>query len=61
MKTPVKNLFLPAWLTAGLGLTLAGRATAQNFTNLHNFTGTSDGANPYAGLVLSGNTLYVSG
>ena len=28
------------------------------FTNLHNFTGGSDGANPYAGLILSGNTLY---
>src|SRR5438034_1097977 len=35
------------------------------FTNIHNFTATSgplstndDGANPYAGLVLSGNTLY---
>jgi uncharacterized delta-60 repeat protein len=28
------------------------------FTNLYNFTGGSDGANPYAGLVLSGTTLY---
>lgn len=28
------------------------------FTNLHNFTGVNDGANPYAGLILSGNTLY---
>jgi uncharacterized repeat protein (TIGR03803 family) len=27
------------------------------FTNLHSFTG-SDGASPYAGLILSGNTLY---
>jgi uncharacterized repeat protein (TIGR03803 family) len=41
--------------------------TAQTFTNLHSFTATSgpfpyytnsDGANPNAGLVLSGNTLY---
>jgi len=29
-----------------------------SFTNLHNFTGGSDGAGPYAGVILSGNTLY---
>ncbi len=28
------------------------------FTNLHSFTGGSSGANPYAGLILLGNTLY---
>jgi uncharacterized repeat protein (TIGR03803 family) len=28
------------------------------FTNLHSFTGTSDGANPYAGLVSSGSRLF---
>jgi uncharacterized repeat protein (TIGR03803 family) len=28
------------------------------FTNLHSFTSSSDGATPYGGLVLSGNTLY---
>src|SRR5207249_774346 len=28
------------------------------FTNLHSFTNGSDGADPYAGLILSGNTLY---
>jgi uncharacterized repeat protein (TIGR03803 family) len=28
------------------------------FTNLHSFASSSDGANPYGGLVLSGNTLY---
>jgi uncharacterized repeat protein (TIGR03803 family) len=39
--------------------------TDNGFTNLHSFTATSgtpstnsDGANPYAGLILSGNTLY---
>ncbi len=33
--------------------------TAQTFTTLHSFTGPpSDGANPQAGLVVSGNTLY---
>src|SRR3989442_10826262 len=36
---------------------LVGRLTAQTFTVLHSFTG-GDGAFPYAGLVLSGNTLY---
>src|SRR5262249_37226996 len=28
------------------------------FTNLHTFTGGSDGANPNGGLIVSGNTLY---
>ena len=31
---------------------------AQSFTTLHNFTGGTNGANPYAGLVISGNTLF---
>ena len=69
MKTCIKNLFtrrggascavwvLPA-LIAGFGLMPAGRMTAQTFTNLHSFTGGSDGANPQAGLILLGNTLY---
>jgi uncharacterized repeat protein (TIGR03803 family) len=34
-------------------VTLRGKETV-----LHSFTGGADGANPYAGLVLSGNTLY---
>lgn len=52
-------LFVVPALAAGLGLMPAGRVAAQTFTNLHSFTGGSDGANPYyAGLVLSGNTLY---
>jgi uncharacterized repeat protein (TIGR03803 family) len=69
VKTYIKNLFtrlggascaawvLPA-LIAGLGLIPAGRLTAQTFTILHSFTGGGDGANPLAGLILSGNTLY---
>jgi uncharacterized repeat protein (TIGR03803 family) len=69
MKTCIKNLFtrlggascvawvLPA-LIAGLGLIPAGRVTAQTFTTLYSFTGDSDGGNPYAGLILSGSTLY---
>jgi len=54
---PVHSFLLPA-LIAGLGLIPAGRVTAQTFTIVHSFTGGSDGANPIAGLILSGNTLY---
>ena len=57
MKTSIKNLFLLPALIAGLGLLPAGRVTAQTFTNLYDFTG-FDGAEPAAGLVLSGDTLY---
>jgi uncharacterized repeat protein (TIGR03803 family) len=74
MKTSNKNLFtrpggascaawvLPA-LIAVLGLIPAGRVMAQTFTTLYSFTATSnfinsDGANPRAGLILLGNTLY---
>ncbi|HWX22481.1 MAG TPA: choice-of-anchor tandem repeat GloVer-containing protein [Candidatus Binatia bacterium] len=59
------NLVYRLVVTTGLSLALAGRVTAQTFTTLHNFTAlsgslhtNSDGANPYAGLILSGNTLY---
>src|ERR1035437_3483474 len=58
MKTRTKHLSpLPA-LIAGLGLILAGPVSAQVFKTLHTFTGGSDGANPFAGLILSGNALY---
>ncbi len=50
------------------GVVFAVNTDGMGFTNLHNFTPTvqnssgvltnSDGANPYGGLVLSGNTLY---
>jgi uncharacterized repeat protein (TIGR03803 family) len=58
MKRRIKNLFVLPALIAGLGLILTSRVTAQNFTTLHSFTNNPDGANPYAGLILSGNTLY---
>ncbi len=58
MKTHIKNLFLLPALAAGLGLILAGQATAQTFTTLYSFTGGSDGAQPLAGLILSSNILY---
>ncbi len=50
-------------LLAGLGVMLTSDLTAQSFTNLHSFTAlnnntNNDGANPFARLILSGNTLY---
>jgi len=41
-----------------LGLSTATRSSAQTFTLLHSFISSSDGANPAAGLLLSGRTLY---
>jgi uncharacterized repeat protein (TIGR03803 family) len=57
MKVCIKKKFLMRVLIAGLGLIMASRVSAQTFTKLHSFTG-SDGANPVASLILSGNTLY---
>jgi len=51
MKTNIINLCLVPALIASLGLVLVGRVTAQPAINF-------EGANPNAGLVLSGNTLY---
>jgi uncharacterized repeat protein (TIGR03803 family) len=45
-------------LAFALLLTLATNLSAQTFTTLHSFTTNTDGAFPYTGLVLSGNTLY---
>jgi uncharacterized repeat protein (TIGR03803 family) len=57
--------------TSGYGTVFAVNTDATGFTNLYSFTAlppfaggsapppsNSDGANPYAGLILSGNTLY---
>jgi len=44
--------------SSGYGVVFALNTDGTGFTNLHSFTSASDGANPYAGLVLSGNTLY---
>jgi uncharacterized repeat protein (TIGR03803 family) len=46
--------------TTGYGTVFAVHTDGTGFTTLHSFTfGTnSDGANPFAGLVLAGNTLY---
>jgi len=53
----LRSRVLPA-LIAVLNLLPAGRVTAQTFTTLHSFTGGSDGAYPFAELILSGSTLY---
>jgi len=68
MKTSkMKNPFLLPALIVSLNLILAGRAMAQTFTTLHNFTAgsgsfpnvtNSDGASPFGQLLLSGDTLY---
>src|ERR1017187_3203879 len=63
MKSSITNLVLLPALIAGLGLISAGRGTAQTFTTVYSFTATgpdtgtnSDGANPLAELIISGNT-----
>ena len=42
----------------GYGTVFAINTDGTGFTNLWHFTGGSDGGTPYAGLVMSGNTLY---
>ena len=44
--------------TNNAGTVFAVATNGTGFTVLHAFTGNSDGANPYAGLVLSGSTLF---
>src|SRR5437762_9798032 len=50
-------LTLPA-LIAAFSLAAIGSSPAQTFATLHRFAGGSEGANPYASLNLSANTLY---
>jgi uncharacterized repeat protein (TIGR03803 family) len=59
-----KSLVMLALLLTG-GLMPIGLVSAQTFTSLHVFTPrvgslqtNSDGSNPYAGVILSGDTLY---
>src|ERR1043166_2775978 len=58
MQRCVTNLLLLTALLAGPGDIVGGPLTAQTFSTLYNFTGESDGAEPFAGLTLSSNTLY---
>jgi len=44
--------------TSGNGTVFALSTDGSGFRTLYSFMGGSDGANPYAGLALSGNTLY---
>jgi uncharacterized repeat protein (TIGR03803 family) len=44
--------------TNGRGTVFKVNTDGTGFTKLHGFTGGSDGANPFAGLIISGNTLY---
>ena len=42
----------------GYGTVFAVQTDGTGFKNLHSFTGGSDGADPFGGVILSGNTLY---
>jgi uncharacterized repeat protein (TIGR03803 family) len=44
--------------SSGRGTVFAVNTDGTGFTTLHSFLGGDDGANPRAGLILSGNTLY---
>jgi uncharacterized repeat protein (TIGR03803 family) len=44
--------------SSGNGTVFAVSTNGTGFTNLYNFSGGNDGANPEGGLVLAGNTLY---
>lgn len=44
--------------TGGYGTVFSINTDGSCFTNLYNFSGGNDGAVPYDGLILSGNTLY---
>jgi uncharacterized repeat protein (TIGR03803 family) len=44
--------------SSSVGTVFAVNTDGTDFTNLHNFIYNSDGGDPQAGLVLSGNTLY---
>ncbi|HKW31269.1 MAG TPA: choice-of-anchor tandem repeat GloVer-containing protein [Verrucomicrobiae bacterium] len=45
--------------TSGKGTVFSVNTDGTSFTNLHNFAGSPyDGANPLAGLTMSGNTIY---
>ena len=46
--------------SSSVGTVFAVKTDGTGFTNLHSFTGGNGGAQPWAGLVLSGNTLYGS-
>lgn len=58
MNNPLKNLLILPALIAALGWLPTVRVSAQTFTVIHSFTNKPDGAEPWGGLTLVGNTLY---
>jgi uncharacterized repeat protein (TIGR03803 family) len=44
--------------SSGAGTVFRLNTDGTSFTNLYSLNGSSDGTRPYAGLILSGNTLY---
>ena len=44
--------------SSGYGIIFAVNTDGRGFTNLYSFTGGLDCGNPYAGMILSGGTLY---
>jgi uncharacterized repeat protein (TIGR03803 family) len=44
--------------TSGEGVVFAVNIDGSGFTNLHSLNQTTDGGDPFAGVILSGNTLY---
>jgi uncharacterized repeat protein (TIGR03803 family) len=44
--------------SSGVGTVFAVNTDGSGFANLYGFTGGNDGVSPYAGLILSSNTLY---
>jgi len=59
MNTFIKNLILLPALGANLVVVLTGTATAQTFTNLHDFgPAITNGIYPAGGLIISSNTLF---
>jgi len=58
VKTRIQPVFFLTISMAVLGALPASPVEAQIVTLLHNFTNSPDGANPVAGLLLAGGTLY---
>ena len=54
----MKSFFYSLALFTMTQLILSGQLKAQSLTTLHAFANGLDGANPWGGLVLAGNTLY---
>jgi len=54
------SVYGTAWIGgySDLGTVFKVSTNGTAFTNLFNFSGTNDGAYPFAGLMLAGNTLY---